>query len=113
MFNIVKTIYHKQRLENDYEYFQVMYVLSFLIKDKDMLLGIKKVLNYLFNISPTHFLYLLYFNTPQKYKIPYSKKREIKKDSNEFLDNLSIYFNWTKYEKELYEPLINKATTIP
>lgn len=82
--------------------------------DKDNLQVLRRLLPYIFWIEPTHFYYLLFFNIPQKSRVPFLKKIEKEETTKDkLLEKIKYILGWSSKElsynkAELERLLVNR-----
>ena len=111
LFEIIRVIYSKKKLDIDSDTTTNMTLSKWLSFDRDNLECISKVLLFLFWVKPQHYIYLLWFNIPKKFNVPFLKKpsQENNEEENELFNKIKDVFNWSQREFFLYKPLLNKV----
>ena len=106
-FDLITNIYQKNKLTDKVNDGILISINKWLSFDKDNLLPIQKILKYLFYIEPLHFYYLLFFNIPKKFKVPFlrkAKKTEEKED--ELVRKIQDFLGWSDRELRLNRKLL-------
>ena len=109
MFDIIKPLYQKNGLKEKYEMFELLWVISILIQDKNLLPIIRVTMPSMFKSDPTKIMYILYSEIPQKSHVPkFNFKKPKEETVNKLMQNLTKYFGWSKKEVGLYKELIEE-----
>jgi len=110
-FDYIKNIYQKNNLKPDeWDMSSNIAVSKWLSKDKDCIHIVKKLLHYLFYLEPINYYYLLYFNLPKKFNIPYFKKIEKEEaKENKVYEKIRYILNWSSRELELNKKILDKV----
>ncbi len=100
LFDILGNIYNKKNKtvpEIDTGYFII--INKWLSYDKDNIQSLNRIVKYLFFIEPEHYYYLLFFNIPKKFRMPFLKvKKDEEKEQTELVNKIKSYFNWSQNE---------------
>ncbi len=111
MFELIKCIYRKNKMFGKFEMYQVFFVINALLQDRDMVPAVQNAMNFIYEIEPTHLMYLLYYTTPKKYNMPrfsFKKKEDKSEVVSEFMQNLAKYFSWSNKEIGLYKEFVKE-----
>lgn len=109
-FDIIKTIYQKNKVNIEVDTTLCMTLNKWLSFDKDNINIIKNKLNYLFYIEPKHYFYLLFFSIPRKTKIPFFNKieKDIEKE-DKLLNKVKHILNWSEVEIEKNKKILKET----
>lgn len=111
-FDVLKTIYTKQKLEIVDDLGFLISLVKTLSKDTKNLKVLKKLEPYLFYIEPKHFFYLLYFSIRQQNFVPKLIKTEKKDDKeNKLYDRIQHIFGWSNRELKANAIILDKVIT--
>jgi len=114
IFETIKNIYQKNNKEiSNIERWECIALNKWLSFDKDNLNILNKLLPYLFYVEPKHYYYLLFFNIPKKYKVPYLKYiKGVDKKEDKFINKVEYILGWSKKEMDknlrVVKQVINK-----
>jgi len=107
-FDIIKTIYQKDRRIYDHTMQLNITLNKWLGFDPHNIAIIKNLMPYMFYIETKHYYYLLYFGIPKRMKVPFFKKipKEKEKESKLF-EKLRYVLGWSKRELEFQRPILD------
>lgn len=109
-FDLLKTLYTKQRICYTSDIGQCIALTKCLSKDKDNLSALKKCIPFLFYIEPEHYFYMLFFNIPKKQYVPKMMKLSIEEEKEDKLYNKIKYIlNWSDKELKLNKSILDKT----
>jgi len=113
-FDVIKSIYRKDKIDVNMDDMPIVSLCKWLSFDKDNLQVLRRLLPYIFWIEPTHFYYLLFFNIPQKSRVPFLKKIEKEETTKDkLLEKIKYILGWSSKElsynkAELERLLVNR-----
>ena len=111
-FDVLKTIYTKQKLEVVDDLGFLISLVKTLSKDTKNLKVLKNLEQYLFYIEPKHFFYLLYFSIRQQNFVPKLIKTEKKEEKeNKTYDRIQHIFGWSNRELKANKIILDKVIT--
>lgn len=100
-FELLKTIYTKERLAIAESNSDCIALTKTLAKDQSNLKELKSIVKYLFLISPESYFYLLYFFIPKKPFVPKSLKIEkVEVKESKLLNRIKEILDWSDREFE-------------
>jgi hypothetical protein len=110
IFEVVNSIYKKQPMVVDKLDIGLCIALTNILRlNKNNLLVLKKIVNYLFFIEPKRYLMLLFVSIPQQTP-PFIKgiKKQEEQKEDLLYTKISYILDWSKKELKLYKPLLDK-----
>jgi len=109
-FEAYKSIYQKQKLYPEADWQLCIVLNKWLGFEKSNVGIIKSLLPYMFYVEPKHYFYLLFFNIPKRWDIPYHKKiAKIKTKQNRLLDKIQYVLGWSNREVKFNKAILDKV----
>jgi len=110
-FDLINSIYKKQPMNAvGLESHVGILLNSWLRLNPDNLPALKKINQFLYYVTPQHYLILLFLLIPHRPYPPryqYIKKKE--KEENSLDKKLCYVLGWSKHELEIHRPLLDKV----
>lgn len=112
IFEVIKAIYKKEQLILDKIDIGLCIALTNILRlDKNNLIYLKDIINYLFYIDPKRYLMLLYCVIPYNNYAPFlkgsKKKEELKEDK--LYNKIAYVLNWGSKELERQKHILDKV----
>ena len=109
-YELIKSIYTKSEIRFTGDIGTSIALTKVLSKETGNLHSLRRVVDYLFYLSPQHYFFLLFLTLPRRAYVPKSIKveRTEQKEDKLFL-KIKDYFGWTDREYRQYLPLLNKV----
>jgi hypothetical protein len=110
-WDIIQNIYKKDRVPLELtEFVNFQALTRYLAKDKDNLPIVRKILPYLWYLSPETYYRILYLLIPRKSILPYlARKKEAILEASPLLDKVKTILGYSNKEFNCYKPLLNKV----
>lgn len=108
MFDIIKSIYKKDKLKYDMNTGLSIVISKWLSYDTDNINVLQEIVDKMFYINPQHYYYLLYFSIPHKPRAPFLKKvkEEEKEEESRLYKKIKYILGWSNNELEKNKPLL-------
>ena len=117
-FDTIKCLYLKdKRLMPEVIDTQLCLTLNkWLSFDKNNIQIVKKLIPLVYFIEPRHYFYLLYFNIPRQYKVPFLKKpvknEEKKNLQYEVYQKIRYVLGWSQRELKINKEILDRTIDV-
>lgn len=110
LFRTINSIYTKNKIDIDNTVSDSIFLSKWLSYDICNISIIKKLQEYVFNIEPLHFFYLLFFHIPKKTKAPFLKHiKDYNKEPDVLYLKIKEILHWTDKEFLIHENILKKV----
>ena len=109
IFDIIRAIYQKTQLPNwEYDIQTCITVSKWISWDQSETTKIRRIIDYIFYISPIHYVYLLYFCVTPKQQVPYLRKPpQVEQKENRLYQKIQYILNWSDRELKVNHKLLD------